>query len=217
MIVINAASLRTANLFKLYPLVRIKKNHAYINYRKSVSTVHVYISLAMQACYGAWWGGGGQEMFLSFVWPQWGTDDALLTDTGSGGGGGAAPPPPDPRRRRAGAAVASACTDAATSNSASNTTAAPAGPLALPPPCILIRTCVHYCSKCSSSTGRSRERSRDACWMLIRSRTIELRKQRLSCFQSSKPWCLLIACMQRVKASFRLLWRRSIVKPASWC
>jgi hypothetical protein len=29
-------------------------------------------------------------MFLLFVWPQWGTDDAWLTDTGSGGGGGAA-------------------------------------------------------------------------------------------------------------------------------
>jgi hypothetical protein len=92
-------------------------------------------------------------MFLLFVWPQWGTDDAWLTDTGSGGGGGAAPPPPDPRRRRAGAAVASACTDAATSNSASNTTAAPAGPLALPPPCILIRTCVQWRSVRECAVG----------------------------------------------------------------
>jgi hypothetical protein len=165
MIVINAASLRTTNLFKLNTLVR-RKIHAYIITGRVWA--RICISLPMQACYGAWWGGGGQEMFLSKVLPQWGTDDALLTDTGSGGGGGTAPPP-DPRRRRAGAAVASACTDAATSSSASNTTAAPAGPLALPPPCILVRTCVHYCSK-GSSTGRARDRSRDACWMLIRLR-----------------------------------------------
>jgi hypothetical protein len=123
MIVINAASLRTTNLFKLNTLVR-RKIHAYIITGRVWA--RICISLPMQACYGAWWGGGGQEMFLSKVLPQWGTDDALLTDTGSGGGGGTAPPP-DPRRRRAGAAVASACTDAATSSSASNTTAAPAG------------------------------------------------------------------------------------------
>ena len=112
--------------------------------------------------------------------PQCGTNVALLTDTGSLFGGGGTAPPSAPRRRRAGAAAALAYTDAATSSSANKIAAAPAGPLVLPPPCILIRTCVH-CSKGSSSTGRdSREiSSLDACWMLI----------------SSKPWCLLIACI----------------------
>jgi hypothetical protein len=85
-------------------------------------------------------------VFGSCVLPQCGMDEALVTDTDSFGDGGAAPPPA-PRRRRAGAVAASACTDAAMSTSARNTAVATATPLALPPPCILIRTCVHYCRK----------------------------------------------------------------------
>jgi hypothetical protein len=69
MIVINAASLRATNLFKLNPLIQRKRKFTLILLQEEcVQCARIYIAgnARCQGCYGA----GGQEMFLLFVWPQ---------------------------------------------------------------------------------------------------------------------------------------------------
>jgi hypothetical protein len=143
MFVIN--TIRTANLFKLSTCTLVR--------RKKIQGPRFpsFIQLASTLLWRASWGRRAWSVWVvRYAAMRYcrGHGNEYRQLCGGGGSGGAAPPPAPRRRRAGGAAVASACTDAATSTSARNTAAiAPATPLALPPPCILIRACVHYCRK----------------------------------------------------------------------
>jgi hypothetical protein len=178
MIVINAARLRTTNLFKLNPLVQRKKNHAYIiTGRVCVHCARIYIAGNASKLAMAREVGVGKKCFCcsfcrneALTMPCWRTPAVVAVAAQRHHYqilGGAAPVLP---WRRHAPMLPQA--------------AAQATPPLLQPDLLLSLLPASWSGLACTAAAKvapvappvELERSRDACWMLIRSR-IELRKQ----------------------------------------